>query len=198
MSAVSSRVFAPVAALLLAFALSACQATPERPQLEPISFEDQPPIALDVAEVRVSQAYTAPMEPPHVEHLFPDPPARAAERWAQQRLAARGDRGSATVTVVDASVEEVELETKGGLSGWLTTEPGERYEARLEIRMDLERGGESASLTVSGQRTTSLREGATLNERDEAWHQLTRQLVRDIDGQIESSLRDGFPQFLRQ
>ena len=196
MPAASPRLYAPVFALLLVFGLAACQATPERPRLQPVTFEDRPPIVLDVAEVRVSQAYAPPMEAPYVEHLFPDPPAHAAERWARQRLAARGDRGTATFTVLDASVEEVELETASGLRGWLTTEPGQRYEARLELRMDMERGGESASLTVSGRRTTSLQEGVTLNERDEAWHRLVQRLMDDIDGQLQSSLSEGFPQFV--
>lgn len=195
MSAALSRIAAPGFALLLAFGLAACQSAPERPSLEPISFDDQPAIGLNVAEIRTAQTYEPPMEDPYVEHLFPDPPARAAKRWARERLEARGSRGTATFTVEEASVEQVPLETEGGLTGWLTTEPGTRYEALLTVRLEAERGGESASLTVTGERTTSLREGATLNEREETWHALTRRLMQDVDARLESALREGFPKF---
>ena len=63
-------------------ALSACTIGAERPSYPELTWGHLPPITLDVAEIEIIDASPAPGASPHVEHLFPLPPAKAAERWA--------------------------------------------------------------------------------------------------------------------
>lgn len=192
------RRFAASAALAGVLLLAGCAAPPQRPNFPTPRFDDRAAIPLDVAELRVEQSYELPMEPPNVEHLMPVSPGAAARQWARDRLRSAGDTGTATFAIVDASVREVPLETKGGVSGWFTTEPSERYEARLEVRLTVDRPDASGKLRVKAERATSVQEGASLNERELVWYEMVNKLLDDFDSQIEASLNQSFGQFVRK
>ena len=66
--------------------LMACETPVERGTFPDITFAHLPVIALDVAEIRIVKVYVSPLKHPHVEHEFPVPPLRVAERWVKDRL----------------------------------------------------------------------------------------------------------------
>jgi len=193
-----SRGLSGLLAVLLAAGLAACATPPERPEFPMPRFDDRPPIALDVAKLRIEQRYEPTLEPPFVEHLMPVSPGAAARQWAEDRLRAGGGEGRATFVITDASVKEVPLETTEGIQGWFTTEPAERYEARLEVRLEATRGNETGSLRVKAERATAVQEGASLNERETVWYELVTKLMDDFDAQMDESLSGSFEQFVRR
>jgi len=176
------RLVPVVAALLLA----ACATPPDAPKTPPLTYE-RPPLPLDVGALSIEQTYVPPLEAPFVEHLAPLGPAEAARAWAKQRLKAIGETGTATLTIADASIEEVPLDTKGGLEGMVVTEPAAKYRARLETRLRVENADGRGEIKVFAERVAGMPEGATLNERAQIWYDLVAAMMRDFDQTFEET-----------
>lgn len=188
-----------VAVVFLGLALGACTAAPPpKSDFAPISFAGKPPIRLDVGEISVELAYKPPNRPPNVEHLFPDKPGDVAARWAGERLVAAGPANRARYIVREASVTETRLETKGGVTGALTTEQSERYEARVvvEIQITGAADGSTGTATVEAERSVTVPEDATVNERERTWHELMQKLMADLDTQLEKTITTVFFRYL--
>ena len=184
---------APIRALAsLALALpllAACTTPPEAPKFADITFEHRPDIEMDVADIVVDQAYQAPMQAPNVDHLFPIQPARALMNWGQDRLVAMGDDGVATYTVTDASAVVEDLGTDQSLSDYFTTEQAERYTLKMAVRLSVEHPDGTGSIRVTGQRATTVQEGASVNDRERVWYEMTEKLMADMDEELETTLR---------
>lgn len=185
-----------LAAVLLAGLAAACTTPPERNRFAELTFNHLPEIALDVARIQVVDVYEPPLEAPNVEHRVPVEPAAAAERWARDRLVAAGGDGAAVYTVEQASITAEELETEGGLEGLLTTEPAERYEARIRVRLAIRGTGDE--IAVEARRTTSVMEGASINEREKTWYGLVERTMQDLNGRLEESIRKHLARYLAQ
>ena len=180
--------------------LGACAApAPPRPTYPPITFEDRPQIRLEVGEVEVELAYKAPDAPPHVDHLFPVRLADAAQRWPRDRLAAAGTGFRARYVIQDASVVAVPLKQKGGVTGLLTKEQSERYDARLAIELvivDTQRR-QVASARAEAVRSRTVPEDITLIERDQVWYEMTQTLMAELDKQLETTIRTSLTPYVR-
>lgn len=175
-----------------------CETKVEVPRYAAITFSHQQPIPLQVASIRVVSAYTEPRLPPNVEHEFPVSPLKTIERWAPDRLVAVGDSGEAVITIEQASVVEVPLEKKTGITGLVTDDQSERYDAlaRVTIVATDDARGLTSSTTSEAKRSRTVSEGLTLNEREKAWYELTEQLMRDFDKQLESAVRTHLAKFI--
>lgn len=191
------RLTAAVAGLVVAALLGACETAPPQQDFAKLTYTHLEPIHLDVADINIEQAYDPPMEPPFIEHTMPVSPAEAARSWAMDRLRAVGDTGTATFTIVDAPVREIELDTEGGLTGLFTTEPAQRYEATLHVRMTIERPDGRGHLTVKGERATAVLESASVNERERTWYRLVERLMQDINARLENSLARDWDDYVR-
>mgnify|MGYP006425571319 CR=1 FL=1 len=186
------RVVPALAALLF---VAACATPPEAPETPQLSYE-RPPLPLDVAALSIEQTYVPPLEAPYVEHLAPLSPAEAARDWAKQRLQATGEAGAATLTITDAVIEEVPLDTKGGLEGMVVTEPVAKYRARLETRLEVERPDGTGEIEVFAERVAGMPEGATLNERSQIWYDLVAAMMRDFDQTFEATAQQRLDRFV--
>jgi len=180
-----------VMVLVFVAALSACGSTPEPPTFPEITFKHLHPIEIDAAEVEVVDAYTPPLRAPNVEHEFPTSPGEAVHRWARDRLNPVGDGGTVEVTIEDASVIEVPLERTTGVEGLVTVDQAFRYEARLEVAIELldAQGRSLGVVRTTAERTRTTPEDLTLNERDQVFFELTEALMRDFNVEAEKALR---------
>lgn len=185
-------------ALLLAavatLALAACETPPLRPVFADIRFTDKPPLRIDAAAVDVERQFRPTLGPPNVEHLFPVPPERAMENWARDRLQPVGTSRRLRVRIVDASVKEVELPRTQGVRGAFTTEQAQRYEAAVEMAVDLmgERGFPERAVTAKASRSRTVAENITPNQRETVWYELTRELMAALDAELERQIRGNF------
>lgn len=191
---------APVATVLTAclLVLAACSTPPPQNAFPDITFTHETPIRLDVGEITVEQAYKAPLTPPNVEHLFPVQLGQAAMRWARDRLVAAGSSRRARYIVREASVVETSLEQSGGLTGMFTTEQSERYDARVVVEMQIVAGDGriEGSLTAKAERSRSVPEDISLNERERLWFQMTEDLMKELDAQLEQTIKTTFFPFV--
>ena len=96
--------------------LAACDTPPMRQSFATLTFQDRPPIRLDVAQIEIDEAYKAPGVAPHIDHLFPQRPVDVAAAWGRDVLQAVGERGMATYTIVDASATETALPRSTGMT----------------------------------------------------------------------------------
>lgn len=186
------RLLSPMVAILL---LTACESAPPRPNFPDIHITGEAPIRLAVGGVDIRNDYKASFQPPHVEHLFPIPPAHAMENWAHDRLVAAGGNARAVFIIADASVVETELKKKEeGITGAFTKEPAQRYDATVAATLNLidERGTPVRTVTVKAFRSQTVLEGVTPNEREQAWYDMTKALMNDFDRQMSAEISAHF------
>lgn len=189
----------PAILLVGGLSLAACELTPPRPEYPPLSYSEQTPLRFDVAEVVIEHAYKPSSEAPNVELLFPLRPDQAAAGWAGDRLVAAGSTRRLRFIVGNASVTETALETETGISGAVTIDQAERFDATLTVEVQVVEndGFVAGNATATVRRSVTLPEDASLNDREGTWYQLTKTLMDDMDRQLEEVLKKVFFRFLR-
>lgn len=183
--------------LTVSLVLAGCGSAPSR-NFPEITFADRPAIGLDVARVEIVQRYQPALADPYVDHLFPREPTAVIRDWAEDRLAARGAAGTATLIIEDAGVTEEHLARETGLRGLVTIEQSERYEARFAVRLEVDQPAtlRSGFAAVVAQRTITVPENASLAERELIWFELTEKTIRDLDVKFEQEVAQGLPLFV--
>lgn len=189
---------AKIAALAVAIAVMAACSSSQRPRYSQITFSHLPQIKFDVAQIAVVNEYVAPGKAPNVEHLFPVPLAGTVERWAHDRLRAVGARGQLRFVIKRASVVEVPLKMKTGIRGALTTDQSERYDAVIEVGLEVSKDGGKSSIGTRVKRTRTVPENVTLNEREKVWFEMTEAMIRDLDASLDRQARERMANYIRR
>ncbi|EME67967.1 hypothetical protein H261_20894 [Paramagnetospirillum caucaseum] len=195
-----ARHFRLVAAVVAALTASACQNTkPPMQKLPEISFANLRPFQLDVGQLEIVSEFVSPGRSPHVEHLMPVSPEGAIQRWAQDRLKPMGKTGSARVVIKDARVVEVTLATDKGLSGAFKKEQEVRYDAALNVAVQIldPRGMVVGETMAQATRSRTVAEGITLNERDRVLYDISETLAKDIDQQMVQLIQNYLGRWVR-
>lgn len=186
--------------LLPAFAaLAACDTPPMRQSFATLTFQDRPQIRLDVAQVEVVDAYKAPGVAPNVDHLFPQKPADVAAAWGRDVLRAVGQRGMATYTILDASATETALPRSSGLTQVFRTEQSDRYDLHIEVKLEIGNPllASTGHVTATANRSQTVAEDMTLNQREAVWFQMTESAMRELDQKLEAAIKDKLKPFVR-
>jgi len=181
-----------------ASALAACAAPPPHLRYPDIHFTNEQPIALAVSTVSLREDYSQSSEPPHVEERFPVTPMHAIENWAHDRLSASGGPDRAVVDIADASVVEVALPRTTGVQGWFTTDQSERYDMTIQVTINIvdSTGLVVRTATVRASRSQSVAENISLDQRDQTWYDMTKDIMAAFDRQMESEIRNHFTGFV--
>jgi hypothetical protein len=179
--------------------LAACDTPPMRQSFATLTFQDRPPIRLDVAQVEIVQAYKAPGVAPHVDHLFPQKPVDVAASWGRDVLQAAGQRGMATYTILDASATDTALPRSTGLTQALKTEQSDRYDLHIEVKLEVGNPllATTGYVTASASRSQTVAEDMTMNQREAVWFQMTESAMRELDQKLEAAIRDKLHVFVR-
>jgi len=178
---------------LLLAVLAACAFDDPSNRFADITFDHLPDIRLDVGAIKIEQAYVAPGKAPNVDHRFPVPPKDAARRWAEDRLVAQGDRLTFRYIVREASAVETVLKTKSGVTGLITTDQSERYEVHIVVEMQILDGPQvQGTASAEARRSVTVPEDITLKEREQVWYKLTEDVMKDLDVQLEETIRSAF------
>lgn len=175
-------------------ALSACASDQPLPGPVPqLGFSHLAPLTFNVSRVDITSDYVSPMAAPNVEYQLPTSPQRAMTDWAEARLRANPGGGTQTVAsfvIEDAAVIETKLKKSTGITGLMTYEPTERYDARATASLTLKDPltGSNGMIRVSASRTAEVHENATLAEREQIWVELVENLMADFNTQAENQV----------
>lgn len=185
-------------ALAGVLALLSCAAPPPKPTFAEITWSHLPPFKFNAAKVEVVSVYKPTFQPPYVEHEFETPPERVIRRWVQDRIVPAGSQGSVKVIINDASVKEIQLEHPKDFSSHFTTEQGQQYDAIVDVTIEIygPRGFKDGFTNARAERTQTIAEDATLNDRDRLWHDLVEQTMQDFNAQMEANIKTYLPRFL--
>lgn len=187
-------------ALVVALAATACQMPDSTTRFADITFSHLKPIVLDVGAIDYNQAYTPPGKVPNVDHLFPLRPSVVAQRWAADRLEAVGVISRiARVTLLNASVVGSALDITPGIKGVFTIDQAARYDATVEILIEIinSQGVIEGQVKVIAQRSRTAPENITLNDRDQLWFEMTEAVMRDLDRELEATIRKHLAKYVR-
>lgn len=189
-----------VAALLAILALNGCSSTPPAPRYPELTYGHYGVIGLDVASIEFVSLYVPPLKQPHVEHLSPANPIAAMERWSNDRLRAVGRDGFARVVVSNASIIETPLQVKGGVRGWFTTDQEARYDAVIEVEIQIrDAGGVQRAFTrAKAERSRTVREGASVTDREGALFQLVEATTTEINSELDRGIRQYLQRYVSQ
>lgn len=193
----SSLARGAIAAGLLA--LSACS-TPTTQQTYPeLTYGHNGVINLDVARIEFTNAYQPPLRPPNVEHTAPANPSVVMERWVRDRLRATGVTGEARVVLRDAKIVETRLAVQGGLRGAFTTDQGYRYDANIEVEIQLRDAGgvQRAFAKAQASRSRTVAEDATLAQKDKVLFDLVEATMTEINSEFEKQIRQYLGRYIR-
>lgn len=189
----SKRGFAAAGFLAVVMLFGACAKEPPPAPKAEIGFVGKP-IKLAIASIAIDERYNPPGRAPHVEQLHAVTPSAIARRWADTRLVAVGNRGIATLTILDGSVVEAKLPVKGGVEGFFGDQADTKLMATLKAKLDLSRPGErageyatySASVLATGEKT--ILQSANLNDRDRAYFELMQLIARKLDAALTAEV----------
>ncbi|TVR97761.1 MAG: hypothetical protein EA406_08545 [Rhodospirillales bacterium] len=181
----------PLLVLLVMAVLQACTYPVQRQELPQITFTHQPPLVLNVADVRVTSSHRPATGRDHVEDILPAPPEAVLRRWAEDRLRAAGRSGSARFDITEASVVRTALPRTGGLRGLLTEDQAERYDAVAAATLEIfdPHGVRLAYVQTRATRARSVSEKATLDQRDRIRFEMIETLMREFDAEMEKAMR---------
>ena len=184
-------------ALLFALALVTHPASAQQ-QFPDITFAHKAPIKLDVARVVVVKEFRTPYASPNVEHRFPIPLDLAVEQWARDRLQPVGAGNQVRVVIKQSAVVEVPLQTSGGISGLFKTDQSERYDAVLEVQVEVRNDfGRQGYAGATVNRSQTVPEDISPNELRQVWFEMTEKMIKEIDQQLEAGIRKYLANYIR-
>ena len=188
---VYARVVKASVFLWLAAWVTSCAVPAPSPAYPEITFSHLPPIRLNVAEIDIVENYVPPHRAPNVEHNFPVTPLAAMRRWAIDRIEAAGATRRGRVIIEDARVVAVLLPIRKGLQGLFYKEQEVRYDAALEVRVEVraERGYQDSYATARVTHSQTVPEEMTLSERDQLFFAMTEELMRELNFVLEANIR---------
>jgi hypothetical protein len=189
--------FAAALAGLAVLLLAACE-TPKGPTYPEIRFTDAAPIAFQAGSLDVTSTWRSPLADPNVEHRFPVSIEQTARNWANDRLKAAGGAAGMRYTVIEASAVEEGLKKTTGIKGAFTTDQTERYTAKITVKLEVFNNatGTAGEAMVTVERFQTVAEDYTVNQRNQIWYDLTRDLAKDLDAKMEAEIRKNLGQFL--
>jgi len=191
-----------LAAGMATLLLAACQSAPPRPAPRPVDFSNFGPIVLNAGTIDVVDAYR-PTGAKHVENRSAVPPAEAVRRWAAERLQAAGGMGRVRVTIRDASIVEVALPTKKGITGYFTNDQAQRYDGRIEVEIagevpDTGNGGFRGVTRSTVTHSTTVAENISLADREATFLEMTRRMMDDLNARLDAGIRKDLAPMVRR
>lgn len=190
----SLRIARLTAAFVALLAVGGCETAPPQQRLPDLSFSQFAPYRLNVGRVEVVSEFQSSNRPPHIEGMMPLSPEAAVKRWVQQRLAPMGTSGALRVIIKDASVVEQPLQVDKSLTGFFKKEQSEQYDAKLQLAIQVldDRNLPQAEIVARSNRSRSVAEGTTLNDRDKIWYGMVEDMMLDLNRQLDGLI----PQYL--
>lgn len=163
-------------------ALTACGSTPPAPIFEPLDYSYLPPILLKVSQVNVVNNDVPTPSQVRMAGLDPAPPADTLLAMLKQRLQPAGQPGTATVTVEDAYVDQV----NGNLVGQMT----------VDLNMASANGLATGFTEASVSATQTAPDSDNPDDTRSALYNLTKRLMTQMNVQLQYQIQKNLPNWV--
>ena len=178
---------------VLLIPLAGCDTPNLENSLPELTFKHQNVIQLDVERIEIINEFKMPFKFPNVEHLVPISPGASAERWASDILRPIGKSGIAQFVITNGSVIREDLKIQKGVKGIFSLEHSKRFEANVNVRLEIFKDQKKSIARASASRSQTLREDASPNLQSRLWYNLVERLMesfnREMRNQIDTHLR---------
>jgi hypothetical protein len=181
-----------VAPALLLFLTACASNTAPMPPPVKLDFAPQGVFGLNVAQINVvSDSVTTSQQPPYIGHTLQPTMEQAVQNWVNDRLRAKGNKGYATVLIKTAEVKNEKLPVKQGLDSAFTRQQAARWNAELEVTINVEipDTGYSGFASAKVSRSKTLPEDATAAERAATWNQILTWLMNDLNRELQINIQ---------
>lgn len=189
---------APV--IFLGLLLVACASPPEPAAPTEVTFAADTILNVDATSLDVRFASAPPTNYPHVGHRSPVTFEAAARKWVDARFQLTGNTASALrVTFNKGEITEELLPVKTGFSGTFKKEQAAKYEARLEVALELVDANGKVLALASGEarNTHTVSEDATENVKRTVWVGMVGQAFDSLDQEIMPRIHQGMGAYVR-
>ncbi len=190
-----------VAAAFVAGALvSACGSSPAPKVPTQVSFASNAVVNVDATSMDVNFAGAPSRDYPHVGHRSPVSFEAAAKSWADKRFDLTGNTPSALrVTIKEGDLVEELLPVKTGLGGAFKKEQAAKYEATLEVELQIVDAGGKVVASASGKswNTHTVPEDATETDKQIVWAGMVKQAFDSLDQELIPRVYQGMRDYVR-
>ena len=163
-------------------ALAACGSAPPAPTFTPLQYSYLPPILLKVSQVNVVNNDVPTPSQVRMAGLDPASPADTLLSMLKQRLQPAGQPGTATVTVQDAYVDQV----NGNLVGQMT----------VDINMASANGLSTGFTEASVSATQTAPDSDNPDDTRVALYGLTKRLMTQMNVQLQYQIQKNLPHWV--
>jgi hypothetical protein len=178
--------------------LAACDNTPPPEHFPEIRFASYPPIKLNAERLDVVREYAPSSNPPHIDTQAPRTLMDSAVQWAHDRLQPVGSSGWIRFVITDASLTEVPLQVKKGLSYSFTTQQDKRDDAHVAVRIEIHnaRGYTDGEVTAEASASRTIAQDASQREIDEARFLVVQDAMLRLNSQLDVNIASHLHKFL--
>ncbi|MGE4480626.1 hypothetical protein [Acidocella sp.] len=163
-------------------ALASCGSTSPAPSFKPLDYSYLPPILLKVSQVNVVNSYVPTPSQVQAASMDPAPPADTLMSMLKQRLQPAGQPGTATVTVQNAYVDNV----NGNLVGAMTVD--------LNLASADGRSTGFTEASVSASQTAP--DSGNADDLRAALYGLTKRLMTQMNVQLQYQIQKNMPNWI--
>ena len=189
-----------VAVVLTTLLLGACGSSPEPVVPRDVAFAVTEALSVDATSVDVQFMNVPPREYPHVGHRSPVTFEDASRKWIGTRFHLTGNAAIALrIIFKKGDITEELLPVKTGIAGTFKKEQAGKYEARLEVALELVDPNGKVLASASGEawNTHTVPEDATENDKRIVWVGMVAQAFDSLDQELTPRIHQGMGEYIR-
>ena len=164
-----------------------------------IRFADATTLSADATSLSITVEARPPKEYPHVMYRAPFSIEQAAKAWAESHFSLSGNSvNTLRITVTEGDITEKLLPKTGGIKGWFTKDQAAEYEARLAVAVAVvdPTGKVVASADGKAWHTRTVTEGATEEDKRQAWAEMIKVTFDNLDAELQPRIRSTMGQYV--
>lgn len=173
--------------------LAACTSEPPARPVTPLTLDYTRLGPIKLAVSKLDFVNQSPLVPAADAATLPFKPqlADAAYRWGLDRLQPVSAEGVAVYNISDAKLVRTKLPQSGGISSWFTRQPAEKWVATMTVKLQVTNatGGFSGRAEATVTRSTTLPEGATPGEQENAYRRVLLGLMDDLNATMTAAIQ---------
>lgn len=176
------------------FLLIACDIPVVQKRFDHFTWAGSDPFVFQANSISFRSEFIERFDYPRVEHLFPVSITDSLLQWGKDRIKIRkGSGGKVEYIVLEARATETPLKTEKGVKDLFYKDREFRYDLFAVVKINVkDKLGVEKTLVAKIEKWGVTLEGLSLIEREEAWYQLTEELLQRLDSFFSSEIPKNF------